>query len=531
MLPSLNLDDLDYQRIVDILRAHLAGDVWSDHNPSDPGIALMELLSWLGEMDLYRMNRVPSSHREKFLKLLGEPPVPVTSAVTIRLSPSRAVAVTLPPGMRVASDYRAGRRSVFESYQPVTLPPGALQTGSVRMRAIRDLGETVLGTSNGAPNQTFSLPDGPVLLDFASVVPGYDPNPAIRVDGDPDLWTLQPFLLTAASKGVPTPKHFMIDSFEGRVRFGDGIFGAVPAPGAAIVLSRAQVLDGPRALVAAKDLRHVLNPGRAPLLPGESLSVTDNTDAQGGENFFPSDERARRGLGEVRKPTRLITAADFERVARDDFNEYQARFNAAIGAPSPTTDFVRRVVALMNRRAKNLSAPAPSFVTLMVLPTFDRAVFDALPTTAAPPLPSKTALATPSKPLQARLKDFLEPRRLLTTRLEVIGPRLVEIAAQVVIVQEPQGGAVQIAKAVEQALRDYFDIASGYDDGRGWPLGRDVRRSQIYRLLESVPGVDYVSFLTLSPATAEGDVSLAPDELPVWGLGAALDVQVQRKKE
>jgi hypothetical protein len=137
-------------------------------------------------------------------------------------------------------------------------------------------------------------------------------------------------------------------------------------------------------------------------------------------------------------------------------------------------------------------------------------------------------MVTPSKPLTDRLKDFLEPRRLLTTRLDVIGPRLKEMAAQVVVVQESQGNAVQIARAVDQALRKYLDISKGYDDGRGWPLGRPVRRSQLFRLLEAVPGVDYVLSLALTPANSDGDVALAVDELPVWGLPPALDIQVKR---
>ncbi|MES1205513.1 MAG: hypothetical protein ABUS79_06210 [Pseudomonadota bacterium] len=528
MLPSLNLDDLTYQQIADILRAHLPGEEWSDHNPSDPGIALIELLSWLGEMDLYRMNRVPAAHREKFLKLLVDPPVPVTSLVTLGLTPSRATVVVLPPGMRVASDYRAGRRTVLESYAPVTLAPGSLQTGSVRMRAVRDLLNVPLGNSNGGPDQTFAIPDGPVLLDFASETPLYHPNPSLRVDGDPDPWFLQPFLLTAASRGTPTPKHFMVDPFEGRVRFGDGVFGAIPTPGAAIVLVRARVLEGPEALVAAKAVHHVLNPEDAPLLAGEALAVVDNTDAQGGDNFFPADERTRRGLEEFRNPTRLITAADFERVARDDFNAYQTRFNVATGVLPPTAGLLRRVTALMNRRSTNLNVPAPGSVTLMVLPAFDQATFDGLPVTAPLLVPSKTTLVTPSKALQDRLKDFLEPRRLLTTRLEVIGPSLKEVAAHIVVVQDPQGNAAQIAKAVDQALRGYLAIVTGYDDGRGWPLGRPVRRSQLYRLLESLPGVDYVATLTLSPANSDGDIILDPGQLPVWGLGAALDIQVKR---
>jgi hypothetical protein len=47
-------------------------------------------------------------------------------------------------------------------------------------------------------------------------------------------------------------------------------------------------------------------------------------------------------------------------------------------------------------------------------------------------------------------------------------------------------------------------------------------------LLEALPGVDYVLSLTLTPANSDGDVALAVDELPVWGLPPALDIQVKR---
>ncbi len=44
---------------------------WTDHNPSDPGIVLVELLAWLTEMLLYSLNQIPEANTRKFLQLLG----------------------------------------------------------------------------------------------------------------------------------------------------------------------------------------------------------------------------------------------------------------------------------------------------------------------------------------------------------------------------------------------------------------------------------------------------------------------------
>ena len=542
MLPlsQLNLDDLTYQQLADILRAHLPGTDWSDHNPSDPGIALMEMLAWLGEMDLYRMNRVPAAHRDKFLKLLVDPPVPVSVDVTLRLQPTPAPSppradVVLPAGLRVASDYRNGRRTVLENFAPVTLTSPDY-SGDVSMRAVRDLVEVPLGTSDGTPNQTFAIPDAaPVLVDFASVSGTYNPNPRVRVGAAE--WQLVPFLLTPASEANPTPpEHFMLDAFEGDVRFGDGKFGAIPAAGAVVTLIVCQVLEGRSALIAEGEARYLLNPSLVSgLLPGESIAVAANSDAQGGDNFFSADERMRRGLAEFRNPTRLITANDFEHVATDDFNTFQTDFNAAVSRAFDT-DLVVRAVALMNRREQlGVVAQATGYVTLVVLPAYDEAVFDAAPFTAPSPTVSKRSLALPSAGLAARLRAFLEPRRLLTTRLgDVIGPELVSIAVEVSVVVESQRNTVQMELAIRSALRDYLSITTGGDDGRGWPLGGAVRRSRLFRLLEDIAGVDYVDTLVLSPANAAGDIALGSLELPAFdgdvtlSSSSALSVQVRR---
>ncbi|GAB2708158.1 putative baseplate assembly protein [Aliiglaciecola aliphaticivorans] len=79
---SLNkpiLDDRSYQQIRDelIARIPVYAPEWTDHNPSDPGIALIELFSYLTENLLYRFNQIPDSTKMEFLRLLQ---IPLNSA-------------------------------------------------------------------------------------------------------------------------------------------------------------------------------------------------------------------------------------------------------------------------------------------------------------------------------------------------------------------------------------------------------------------------------------------------------------------
>ena len=76
--------------LIDRTYADFAGDAraripsfspnWTDHNPSDPGIAVVELLAWLAEMVLYRIDRVPAKSYRTFLDLLRGPLAPSLDA-------------------------------------------------------------------------------------------------------------------------------------------------------------------------------------------------------------------------------------------------------------------------------------------------------------------------------------------------------------------------------------------------------------------------------------------------------------------
>ena len=90
-LPLPNLDDRSYADLVEQAQALIPAlyPRWTDRNPTDPGIALIELLAWLTEMAIYRVDQVPDANYLVFLKLLNGPgwcPTPGDLAGDIRRS-------------------------------------------------------------------------------------------------------------------------------------------------------------------------------------------------------------------------------------------------------------------------------------------------------------------------------------------------------------------------------------------------------------------------------------------------------------
>ena len=67
-----NLDDRTYADLVQeaLLMLPRYAPEWTNHNPSDPGITLIELLAYFTEMLIYRLNRVTRENKLRFLQLL-----------------------------------------------------------------------------------------------------------------------------------------------------------------------------------------------------------------------------------------------------------------------------------------------------------------------------------------------------------------------------------------------------------------------------------------------------------------------------
>jgi hypothetical protein len=105
-LPAPILDDRSYQQLRDelIRRIPVYSPEWTDHNPSDPGITLIELFAFLGENLLYRFNQIPDATKLAFLRLLQLPLRPATAAralVTLARGDTGAAPVLVPIGTQL----------------------------------------------------------------------------------------------------------------------------------------------------------------------------------------------------------------------------------------------------------------------------------------------------------------------------------------------------------------------------------------------------------------------------------------------
>lgn len=67
-----NLDQKEFAQMMEESLARLPSytEKWTDHNASDPGITIMELLAWMADINSYRLNRIGTEHYLGFLELL-----------------------------------------------------------------------------------------------------------------------------------------------------------------------------------------------------------------------------------------------------------------------------------------------------------------------------------------------------------------------------------------------------------------------------------------------------------------------------
>ncbi|HAA30724.1 MAG TPA: putative baseplate assembly protein [Cyanobacteria bacterium UBA8553] len=107
-LPKSDLDDRTFNDLVEecILRIPRYCPEWTNHNPGDPGITLIELFAWLTDQMLMRFNQVPRRNYVAFLELLGirlQPPAPAWCELTFYLTKAQPEPIIIPYATEVAT--------------------------------------------------------------------------------------------------------------------------------------------------------------------------------------------------------------------------------------------------------------------------------------------------------------------------------------------------------------------------------------------------------------------------------------------
>jgi predicted phage baseplate assembly protein len=112
-LPTPRLDDRSFQDIVDEAKRLIPRYLpeWTDHNLSDPGVALIELYAWMTESVIFRLNQLPEVLYVKFLELFGItlfPPAAAHADLSFHLSAPVPEPVHVRAGTEVATTSAGG---------------------------------------------------------------------------------------------------------------------------------------------------------------------------------------------------------------------------------------------------------------------------------------------------------------------------------------------------------------------------------------------------------------------------------------
>lgn len=130
-LPVTNLDDRRFQDIVDEAKRMIPQlcPEWTNHNLSDPGVALIELFAWMTETMLYRLNQVPDVYYTHMLNLLGFEQFPASAAsaaITFWQDGGRETSVAVPAGTQVSTSGTVGETRVFTTLDDAVIVPPTL---------------------------------------------------------------------------------------------------------------------------------------------------------------------------------------------------------------------------------------------------------------------------------------------------------------------------------------------------------------------------------------------------------------------
>jgi len=220
------------------------------------------------------------------------------------------------------------------------------------------------------------------------------------------------------------------------------------------------------------------------LLKGEQLksSTKDITLSDRRKNL---QSEIQNTLEELRQPYRAVSTSDYEKLVLEVWNKEEESKDLRI---AKAKCFPQR-----NLQA-NKDSPAKGHISLLVVPENNHQDFD----------------EKKYKPLF----EFLDPRRLLTTIIHIVEPEYVYVTIKAKLVTKDGTLAKEVKKKAEYEIQNFFaPYNSGkYWQGKGWPFGKSVYLSELYKVLEDIDGVDYIPRLQITKDTTNNKYHITSAE-------------------
>jgi hypothetical protein len=182
------------------------------------------------------------------------------------------------------------------------------------------------------------------------------------------------------------------------------------------------------------------------------------------------EEERRRTLISMTAPLRAVTAKDFEAVAIAALKTSEAAASARFSRIARAKCLTGRNLGAADARLHD--APAPGHVSVILVPH---------------------AGAQLSRAHMHTVERALDAAKLVTMCVHVVSPVYVSFGVRLTLATTRQASADDVRTEALERLVDFFDPLRGGHARHGWPFGRNVYVSELYRLLGRIDGVDYVT--------------------------------------
>lgn len=325
-IPQVDYTSRDYQSLREELIELIPffAPKWTNRDPADFGMTMLELFAYIGDQLNYYIDRsinesfiTTASQRDNVLKLarlLGYQPIDSTaSSVLLTFSNSTASSIIVPKRTQVATSLTSSGQViqiVFETDSAVTVPAKAAGiNGSITVTATQgesrgygvDDDNGKIGDSDGTPNQVYQIPEIPVV------------NNSIEIYVSGVKFTQVPYLIDYQGYD---PVFSVITNSDGEtfVQFGDNISGRIPNNGAEI-FAYYRVGGGTLGNVAAGSIRYILTNSAIGLTVNNPNVGELSGAASGGADPEATDSIRINAPKSIRALNRAVSLADYAALA------------------------------------------------------------------------------------------------------------------------------------------------------------------------------------------------------------------------
>lgn len=438
---------------------------WTDHNPTDFGIVLIELLAYVADVLHFYVDRAAGESflptavsRESIINLckLIDYELRGATAATVELkfaiAKVLASALVIPAGTKCQTKVTA-EPIFFETNSELTIPIGNLSGTVIATEGSSK--EEFVGPSDGKSFQRYRFAGTPII------------EGSLKVLIDEGLGEEEWMEVDSFIRSKSTDKHYYIARDEEEritIFFGDNGQGKIPEAGATIKGSY-RIGGGSKGNVGANTIETVVSTIMHEGSP-ITVNVTNEQAASGGQDRESIDEAKRNAPKSLRALNRAVT--------KEDFITLSVGYSGVVKASAEFDSGTR-------------------IVTVYIVPGGG---------------------GSPSTELIANLESYLNTRRMLGVGVDVEGASYVAIDIEGTVYVKDAYVQAEVQLAVEDAVDEYFSLESPNID-----LGLDIFVSDIYDLLSDVGGVDHVDLTKLAKTGETGvqNISIADNEMPVKG--------------